>query len=63
MAGKLDIALGFGRLSVAGGRAIPPRSNGPQNIPVAKTAAALQNQRTMHSPVSADNEIDRHLQS
>src|SRR5271170_1156477 len=55
-AGKLDLPFRFGRHAVAGRGTIPPGAHRSQDVAVARGAHALQNERTMHATVGADDE-------
>lgn len=61
MAGKLDVAFGLGRYSIAGGGTIAPGSDRSQNVPIPKPAAAFQNQGAMYSAIGSDDKIYLYL--
>src|SRR5271156_1673672 len=62
-AGKLDLPFRVGGHPVASCGTITPAANRSQDIAVAGGSGALQNQRTVHAPVGADDEAHFHLQS
>jgi hypothetical protein len=53
---ELDLPFGFGGHAVAGRGAIPPRPYGLQDVAITHWAGALQNERTVHTSISTDDE-------
>jgi hypothetical protein len=61
--GELDLPFRFRGHAIASCRAIPPGSDGSQEVAVARRSGALQDQGTTHEPVRTDDEAYLHLHS
>jgi len=58
----LYAGFGFGRNTVAEGRAITPTADGMQYCLIFARSAAIQDEGAMHASVGADNEADAYSQ-
>jgi hypothetical protein len=59
--GKFNLSFRFGRNAVAGGWAIFPRTNRAQDVAVARGPSTLEDERTVHASIGADDKADLHL--
>ena len=59
--GKFNLSFRFGRNAVASGWAIFPRPNRAQDVAVARGPSTLQDERTVHASIGADDKADLHF--